>query len=162
MYKLLLDSDALIKILKAEFLDITVQNFDVITTKEVYDEVVTEGKKGFYQDADKIEKFVKDGKIGIIKTGYKKRKKPKQSFGAGETSVFQAYRKNSLIVTDDLSFTSYIRKEGMASISSAHLLFILFKKNKLSKSEAYYCLERLKPFIRKEVYEIIKNDLGGK
>ncbi len=160
MYKLLLDSDALIKISKADFLDKLVQNFDVIMTKDVYQESVTEGKKGFYQDADKIEKLVKEGHIVIIKA-INKRKKPKQSFGAGETSVFRAYRKNNLIVTDDLKFALYSKKENMQVISSVHLLVILFKKNKLSKNEAYVCLERLKPFIRKELYETVKKELGG-
>ena len=98
----------------------------------------------------------------VIKSeSYKNKKKPKQSFGAGEASIFHVYRKNSIIVTDDLSFASYIKKNGMQVISPAHLLVILFKKNKLSKSEAYNCLERLKPFIRKELYEIVKKDLGG-
>lgn len=150
----------MIKISKAEFLQITFQNFNVSITKEVYDEVVTEGKRGFYQDSYKIEKFINDRKIKVLKTCYK-RKKLKQSFGAGEISIFQAYRKNSLIVTDDLSFTSYIKKEGLSSISSAHLLIILFKKNRISKSEAYNCLERLKPFIRKELYGIVRKEIGG-
>ena len=163
MYKLLLDSDALIKISKADFLDQVAHNFYVCITKEVYEEAVSEGKKGFYEDADKIEKLAKTEKIKILKKkAYDKREKPKESFGRGEISIFQAYKKNILIVTDDLSFTSYLKKENISSLSSAHLLSILFKKNKLSKSEAYYCLERLKPFIRKDVYEIIKNDLGGK
>lgn len=160
MYKLLLDSDALIKISKAEFLEKATQNFSVSITKEVYDEVITEGKKRFYQDAYSVEKFVNDKKIEVLKKSYK-RKKLKQSFGAGETSIFQAYRKNSLIITDDLSFTSYIKKEGMTSISSAHLLVILFKKNKISKGEAYYSLEKLKPYIRREIFEIVRKEFGG-
>ena len=47
MYKLLFDSDALIKISKAEFLDVVAENFDVYITEEVYDETVKEGKKWF-------------------------------------------------------------------------------------------------------------------
>ena len=162
MYKLLLDSDALIKISKAEFLDAVAENFNVAVTEEVYYETVIEGKKGFYQDADNIDKLVQSGKIKIrIGRGYRKKKKPKQSFGIGEASVLQAYQKGSLIVTDDLSFTAYMEKEQIKSISSAHLLLALVKKKKVKKDKARYCLEKLRYLIRKEVYELIRKDIEG-
>ena len=161
MYKLLFDSDALIKISKADFADAVVENFEVIITEEVYEETVKEGKKGFYPDADKIEKLVQDNKIRIIKTHSKSKKKLKQIFGKGETSIYQAHKKNNLIVTDDLSFTLYMQKENIKTISSAHVLFMLVKKNKIKKDEAYICLEKLRPFIRKEVYKLVKDDIKG-
>ena len=160
MYKLLFDSDALIKISKAELIKIVVECFDVLITEEVYDETVKEGKKWFHPDADEIERLVKEGKIKILREEYyKRRKKPKQSFGLGETSVFQAYKKGNFVVTDDLSFLSYITKENIKNISPTHLLIILVKKGKLKKDEAYFYLEKLRPFIRKEVYELAKNDI---
>lgn len=158
MYKLLIDSDALIKISKAEFLDVLIESFYVLITEEIYDETVIEGKKGFHQDADKIDSLIKNNDIKILKRkNYTKR--PKQGFGRGEVSLYQAYKKDTLIVTDDLRFTSYIKKEHMKHLSSAHLLFVLFKKDKLKKDKAYYCLEKLKPFIRKELYELVKKDI---
>ena len=162
MYKLLFDSDALIKISKAGFLMVVAECFEVFITEEVYEETVKEGKKWFHPDADEIERLIKAGKIKVFKKKYyKKRKKPKQNFGLGETSVFQAYKKGSFIVTDDLSFSSYITKEKIKNISPTHLIFILVKKGNLQKGRAYSCLEKLRPFIRKEVYELIKNDIKG-
>ena len=162
MYKLLLDSDALIKISKAEFLDAAAENFDLSITEEVFEETVVQGKKGFYPDADKIERLIQDGEIKILKGSYrKKRESPKQSFGKGELSIFQAYSKGSLIVTDDFSFTSYLNKVHIKSVSSAHLLYVLVKKNKLKKDKVFDCLEKLKPFIRKEIYKLIKTDIEG-
>ena len=162
MYKLLADSDALIKISKAEFLDFVVENFQVLITGEVYKETVNEGKRGFYQDAYNIERLIKINKIKVLEgKSYKKNKKPKQNFGKGEESIFQARKKGILIVTDDLSFTLYAQKENIKSISSAHLVFILAKKGKLKKDKAYYFLEKLRPFIRKEIYELVKNDIQG-
>lgn len=163
MYKLLFDSDALIKVTKADILDKIVNTFKVFITEEVYNESVKEGKKGLYQDADKIENFVNNGKIKILKgISYKKNIKPDQSFGKGETSSFQAYKQNYLIATDDLSFTSYLHKRNIRTLSSAHLLIGLVRKNKLKKDEAYYCLDKLKPYIREEIYELVKSDIGGK
>ena len=162
MYKFLVDSDALIKISKAEFLDAVTENFDVFITEEIYEETIIEGKKGFYHDADDIERLIQNSKIKILKGGhYKKKEKSKPGFGRGELSILQAYKKDSLIVTDDLSFTSYMQKERIKSISSAHLLLALVKKDKMDKDKAYYHLERLKPFIRKDVYELVKNDFKG-
>lgn len=162
MYKLLMDSDALIKISKAGFLERVAENFEVMITKEVYGETVTEGRKGFYEDADKIDNLVKDGKIAIIKgEAYKNKPKPQQSFGLGEASIFQAYKKSRLIVTDDLSFNLYLKKEGIQSISSAHVLLLCFKNKKISKNETHIYLERLRTFIRKETYKNVKIDIGG-
>ena len=162
MYKLLFDSDALIKVSKAEFLDIVAENFCIFITKEVYDETVADGKKGLHKDADKIEQLIRDGKIKILKEAYHKKKLvAKQGFGRGELSVLQAYEKGRLIVTDDLSFTSYLQKEHAGSVSSVHLLLALVKKKKLKKDNAHYFLEKLKPYIRKEIYKLIKTDIEG-
>lgn len=66
-----------------------------------------------------------------------------------------------MIVTDDLSFKLYIQQENIKSVSSAHLISVLLNKNKIKKDKAYECLERLRPYIRKELYEIIKEDIKG-
>lgn len=161
MYKLLFDSDALIKASKADLLVAVAGCFDVLITEEVYDETVGEGKKGFHPDADRIANLVEDRKIKIIKRkDYAKNKGPKESFGEGEISVFKSYKKNRMIVTDDLRFSSYIEKENIKSISAAHLLLALVKKRKMQKNKAEYHLEKLKPHIRNDVYEMIKNDIG--
>ena len=157
MYKFLIDSDALIKISKAGFLGTLTENFDVLITKEIYEETVIEGKTGFYQDADKIESLVQNGKIKILKVRHKKNSN--LNFGKGELSILNIHKKDSLIITDDLRFTSYMQKENIKSVSSAHLLLTLVKKGKINKNKAYYYLEKLKPFIRKEVYKLVKNDI---
>ena len=162
MYKLLFDSDALIKVAKADFLDFTVNAFDVYITEEVYNETVEQGRKRLYEDADKIKNLIDAKKIFVIKSiRYTKKAKPKRSFGMGETSVFQAYKKDYLIVTDDLSFVFYLNEESIQNISSAHLLIALLKKGKIKKENAYHHLEKLKSLIRKEIYELIKNDMKG-
>ena len=162
MYKLLFDSDALIKASKADFLDAVAGSFNVLITDEVYNESVEEGKKGFHPDADKIENLVKGGKIQKLKRkDYAGSKGPKESFGIGEASVFRAYKKSRIIVTDDLGFSSYVNKENIKSVSSAHLLLLLVKKRQMQKSNAKYHLEKLRPYIRKNIYELVKKDIEG-
>lgn len=162
MYKLLFDSDALIKITKAELLHAVAKEFKVFITEEVYEEAVTEGKKRLYEDAEKIENSVKTGETKIIKNkDYIKKKKPSQNFGKGEASAFQAYSKNKIIISDDLNFVLYLQKEKIRNLSSAHLIPLLVKKGKLGKIEAHDCLGRLKPYIRKEIYNLVKKDIEG-
>ena len=162
MYKLLFDSDSLIKVTKAGFLENVVNSFKVYITDDVYNETVEEGIERFYEDADKIKNLADNKKISIIKRDkYVKITKPKQSFGKGEVSVSQVHKKDYLTVTDDLSFVSYLNNISIKNISSAHLITALVKKDKISKQEAYYYLENLKPLIRKEIYELVKKDIKG-
>ena len=88
------------------------------------------------------------------------KKELKQSFGKEEKSICKAYNKGSLVITDDLKFTSCIKRENIRSLSSAHLIYALVKKKKISKDNAHYCLEKLKPYIRKDLYKLIKKDVG--
>ena len=48
MYKLLFDSDALIKISKAGFFEPLADTFDVYATDDVYNEAVKQGREGLY------------------------------------------------------------------------------------------------------------------
>ena len=159
MYKLLFDSDALIKIAKIGLLSEVTGSFDVVITEEVYGEAVTEGKKRLYEDADEIENCINLGQIKV--TRKKHESKIDKTFGKGETSVLQAYDKGNIIMTDDLNFASYLLKENIRNLSSAHLIVILLKKKKLGINEANSFLERLKQYIRKELYNLVKSELKG-
>lgn len=162
MYKLLFDSDALIKVAKAEFLETTANVFQVCITDDVYHEAVEQGRRKLYEDADKIKGLIDAKKIFVIKSNkYAKEAKPRKSFGKGEISVFQAYKKNYLIVADDLSFVACLNDESIKNMSSAHVLMALLKKRKIGKEKAYYHLDKLKPLIRKETYELVKSDIKG-
>lgn len=162
MYKLLFDSDALIKAVKSGFLEHITNVFKVCITNEVYSEAVEKGRERFYVDADKIQNLIDGKNILIIKDNeYAKKPKPKQGFGKGEISVFQAYKEDYLIVSDDLRFVSYLNEIPIKNIASGHLIAALVKKGGISKVDAYYYLENLKPLIRKEIYEAIKNDIKG-
>ncbi|MBS3132001.1 hypothetical protein J4212_06210 [Candidatus Woesearchaeota archaeon] len=161
MYNVLVDSDALIKIPKAGFLHEITRNFKASITEDVHEEAVREGKSRLYQDADKIQDFVSQKKIIVIAANaYKRNKTPKKPFGKGETSLFQAYGKGKIIVTDDLSFIACLREEGMKWLSSPHLIIALVKGKSISRQKALYYADRLKPYIRKDVYEAVKNDIG--
>lgn len=159
MYKLLFDSDALIKSAKAGILEKIASELDVLITSEVYQETVEEGKKRLYEDAEKIEKLVKENKIKLTKSA-KNISIEGRILGKGEASVFHACQKNAIIVTDDLGFTSFLKDKNINVLSSVHIIIILFKTKKISKVQALQYLEKLKTFIRNELYNLVKNELG--
>lgn len=161
MYKLLIDSDSLIKLAKIGLLENVTKIFSVQITEEIFNETVTEGKKRLYEDANKIEKFITNGKIIVIKKKRKGRIPAKENFGAGELSIIDAKEKKHIIVTDDLSFTRYLQSNKIIPISSANLIISLKEKSILTKQQAFNYLERLKPHIRDEIYKNIANDLEG-
>ena len=102
---------------------------------------------------DKLEK--------IKRIEYEKKMKPEQNFGKGELSVFQAYRKGFVIMSDDLHFVSYLNETSIKNISPGQLLVGMVKKKIVNKEQAYDYLDQLKPLIRKEIYELVKKDLKG-
>ncbi len=56
--KILLDTDASIKLTKISIIEIVASGFDVILTEQVYKEQVTAGMKRNLPDAKRMEKLV--------------------------------------------------------------------------------------------------------
>ena len=162
MYKLLIDSDALIKLAKIGLLDDVTRAFNVEITEEICNETVMEGKKRLYEDADKIKEFVDSKRIVIIKDKMRKIKSLiKENLGSGELSIINSKKRGHIIVTDDFSFTKYLQIKKIIPISSANLIFALKEKSILTKQQAEDSLEKLKPYIRNDIYINVKNDMGG-
>ena len=117
MYKLLIDSDALIKLAKIGLLDDVTRAFNVEITEEICNETVMEGKKRLYEDADKIKEFVDSKRIVIIKDKMRKIKSLiKENLGSGELSIINSKKRGHIIVTDDFSFTKYLQSKKIIPI----------------------------------------------
>ena len=162
MYKLILDSDSLIKLTHAEMLNKICETFECITTTEVKRETVDEGKKRFYPDADIIEDLIKNQLIHIKDT--KRLIGAKPNLGLGEISVFSLSieLKNSLIVSDDQTFIKELEKQNINFLVPSDLIILLKRRNKINLAEAKYYLEKLKTFIRDDNYNKIKKELEEK
>ena len=65
MVKLILDADASIKLSKISLIVVLSNAFEIILTKEVYEEQVVVGLKKGYSDAKRVETLVKSKKIGV-------------------------------------------------------------------------------------------------
>jgi hypothetical protein len=63
--RILLDTDASIKLTKINLIEIVASGFDVILTEQVYKEQVIAGLKKNLPDAKIMEKLVLEGKITV-------------------------------------------------------------------------------------------------
>lgn len=103
MVKLILDADASIKLSKISLIVVLSNAFEIILTKEVYEEQVVVGLKKGYSDAKRVETLVKSKKIGVkeVESVYDDSK-----LGKGEKSVidFCLSVGVELVVSDDEAF----------------------------------------------------------
>ena len=167
MYKLIFDSDALIKLIKAKSPREIFKNFEAFIANEVYDECVTEGKKAFFEDAFAIESLVEEGLIKKIKI----KKDPKiqralkdENFGKGEVGSLYLYRniKADAICSDDERFLNFLDDNQINFIMPADLVVRLKEIKVISKEKTSRILDGLKPFIKESAYLKLKNQIGDK
>jgi len=158
-YNLILDSDALVKLTHSEIIFNVCKTFNCLITKEVEEEAVTEGKKRFYPDAFVIEKLIKNN---LLKVRVPKRKlKIKESLGKGEISVLKLHSspRKSVIISDDSAFIKHLESKNITFFVPSDLIILLKKLDKISLKEAMYFLDKMRVFIKEEVYNETKKEL---
>lgn len=159
MYKFILDSDALIKLTKAGLLEDVCRYYNCIITTEVKNETVDEGKRRLHNDALKIEYLINKKSLKIKDP--KKSRKTKESLGKGEMSTASLYfeGKNRIIVTDDSAFIKYLEENDIKFSIPADLILLMKVANKIDRKTALMYLEKMKDFIKEEVYSDVKKDI---
>ena len=159
MYKFVFDSDALIKLAKTGVLEEICRNYNCIITNEVKNESVDEGKKRMHEDALKIEEFINKKLLKVV--DLKRAEQIKENLGKGEISTINLYfqEKNSIVVTDDSAFIKYMEESNVRFAIPADIILLMKKSNKVDKKTALNYLDKIKGFIREEVYNDVKQDV---
>ena len=159
MYSFIFDADALIKLTQSELIIKVCESFNCFITTRVKEETVDEGKKRFYPDADIIEKLVKNKSLKIRDPN--KTIKIEEDFGAGELSTLSLYEdtRNHIIVSDDQHFINYLEKNNIDFIVPADVIILLKRFKKIGLEEGMHYLNKIRVFIREEVYTSVKKDL---
>lgn len=167
MYKLIFDADGLIKSTLANVIIHLCKKFKCFISSDVFNEVVIEGKKRFYEDAYVIEELIDRGLIHI-RNAEKEQKASllleNTSFGEGEIStLYLFYNLNAeAIVSDDEYFLQFLSRNNIHFIIPIDLIKILVEKKIINKREGSMALEKIKPFVKEEYYNKIKKTIGGK
>lgn len=159
MYKVIADVDGLIKLAKSGLLGNITKHIQIIISQQVYMEAVESGKERLYEDAYIIDSFVEKGDIQLVKSSAKE----EGDLSVGELSSLRLYKKGTapLILSDDRKFLNILERHGIPFIMPTDLIAVLAKHRKLDKQEAVKGLQKIKGFVRDDVYLAALNYIGG-
>lgn len=159
-HKFIIDADSLIKLTKASIIKKMCKNFNCSITKEVYEEVVTQGKERLYQDAFKIEKLVQNKSIKLNKTKPKEME-VRKTLDEGEKSIYLLHKssKNTMLVSDDNTFLNFLKEEEEKFTTPTRLITLLKSLNIIDSKQALVYLNKMKPYIKSKTYLMVKETL---
>lgn len=164
MTKLVFDSDGLIKLTKADCLQILLEHFTCSITKEVYEETALKGMERLYDDAFQIEELVKNGRLNVEKAKNNKHVQQiliNSGLGKGEASSLHLFFNINAkaIISDDRAFLNLLGQNNIPFIIPADMIIRLFELKLISKDDAIDALNKLKPYVNKDNYNNAKENL---
>jgi hypothetical protein len=162
--RVVLDSDGLIKLAKAGALERVVDAWTCLVPRAVYVETVERGLEAAYPDALAIREALPSSAVrprtrhpraALLLEG-------KRGLGRGEQEALHLFlaARADVIVTDDAAFVAMLARAGLSYLLPALVLVRLTREGRLEPGEALDSLERLRPFIRGEVYRATRDDLA--
>lgn len=159
----MLDSDGLIKLAKAGVLERVVEAWTCLVPRVVYIETVERGLEAAYPDALVISRALPSA---AVRSGARHPRaagllQGNRGLGRGEQEALHLFfaARGDAIVTDDAVFVGVLARAGLPYLVPALVLVRLAREQRLERAEALDCLERMRPFIRAEVYRAARDDL---
>lgn len=163
--KVVLDSDGLIKLAKAGVLDRVVSAWECFVPRAVYAETVERGARSGYPDAFIIRQALLPSHVRphVRNPQAAALLQRKRGLGRGERDALHLFcaAGADAIITDDLSFTTFLEHANLDCLPPALVLVQLANEGQLSSKRALEALERMRPFIRSAVYRAAMNDLSS-
>jgi len=160
------DSDALIKLTRAGAKEAVTAAVDAVVSPEVEKEAVEEGKEGGFPDAFEIERNLKKGLLKVIKAPKAKETEviiKKLGLKGGEAGIFRLFKagKCKAIASDDQKFLDLLAALNVPFITPSALIIYAWKKGKIDKKTCFRLLEKLRPMISEEEYQLAIIELKG-
>ncbi len=155
--KIVMDSDALIKLTKTSVKDLIASNFELCIPLEVEKEAVNEGKLRGYPDALVIAENIGSGKLKVAETRRLEtieRLINSLDLLGGEADSIRLFKQGGYeaIASDDSRFIDLIEGLGIPYVTPGTLLIYLWKIKAVSKEETRRRLDKLREFISSEEY----------
>ena len=157
--KIIMDSDCLIKLTKAEAKEVVVRHLDVYIPSSIKSETVDLGIKNNYPDALIIQENVLKGKLKV--------KKPKVKaimFKGGEAEVYSLYIDGGFsgIASDDSKFLKKLETLKVNFLTPVSCIIYCHLNNGVSLKKTRELIENMKPYISVEEYSGAVLYLEGK
>ncbi len=159
MYKIVFDSDALIKLVKSGLDDEILGKVVACIPEQVFEETVVEGKKGHHADAAVIESFINEGLI----RKYKTKSRSSGNLGKGELATRDLYGKirANAIITDDGAFIRELIEGNVRFLTTGAFIVFSFEKGFISRKLAEDYLSKLRGQIGEKQFGYFKKQLEG-
>lgn len=161
-----MDSDTLIKLTKAGAKEVVATATDVVVPPAVEREAVAEGKEGQFPDAFEIERNLRKGLIRVVgapKAEETETMVEELGLRGGEADVFRLFRAGRCrgIASDDQKFLDLIAALNIPFATPSALIVYAWKKGRIDKRTCFRLLEKLRPTISEEEYQLAIIELKG-
>ncbi len=166
MYHIVFDSDGLLKIYKAGFLNVVTVGHVCSLPEEVFRETVVAARRAHTDEAKVFEELIHSGRLHRRSLARSARAERllglSQALGSGERGALRLFfrEKADVIITDDRAFLNVLVRNRVPSMTPASLLIDLRRAGKIAREDAQAAAERLRPYIRRGVYESLIERLG--
>ncbi len=143
MKPLILNTSSSLFFTKIGLLREVVEQFEVITTKEIYDEIF-EGIEIGYRDARIVMQFIEDKKIKIITAKNTEKIEHEFKIKKEDASVIAlAQEKESFLATEDRQIEKICIAMGIPIINAAAMVFLFWNRKKYTNTQAILLLDLL-------------------
>jgi rRNA maturation endonuclease Nob1 len=154
--RLVIDSDALIKLTKAGAKEVVLNNIKAYIPPSVMNE--TTGEKEKFPDALKIYENINKGLLKVKKPD---RSSFVKSLGikGGEAEVLMLHDSLSAISSDDGKFLNLLENLNIPYLTPASIIIYLLKKKVIKEEEAKKYLMNLKEMVSDEEYHLAMDEV---
>jgi len=164
-FRVVLDSDGLIKLTKAGILEVVVRAWTCLIPQAVWAETVEREIKAAYSDALAIHEAIHRSMVQprIRHPRATALLAQKHGLGQGEQEALHLFfrARADAIVSDDVAFLTVLSRAGVRYMPPPLVLVQLARERHLEPQAALEGLERMRRFIRPEVYRAARSDLEG-
>jgi hypothetical protein len=158
---LILDTDALLKLVRAGAKEAMASAFDVALPPAVYREAVDQGAG--HADAELVAADVRSGRMSV-------RAEPGDAMedallpDGGEREVLRLYlslrtAEPGALASDDERFLRRLRSLGVTALTPGTVLVLMVRRGAMARDEALACLDRLRSSIGTAQYEMCRGAL---
>jgi predicted nucleic acid-binding protein len=163
VFRVVVDSDGLIKLAKADILKVMLKAWDCLIPQAVYDETVERGIRAAYPDALAIREALQPQTVRRLVRHPRATMllQRKRSLGQGEQEALHLFfrARADTIISDDAAFVTLLDQAGVSYLPPALVLTELVHQQQLELRAALEGLERMRTLIRPETYRMTRSDL---
>lgn len=160
--KIVMDSDCLVKLVKAGAKEAVVSSMTVHITPLVKKETVDEGRNNNFPDAELIHENIGSGKLTIVKSPAQRSATVTAIKGEMETAALFKRGGYDAIASDDRRFLRKLEAANIPYLTPAACVAHVYLSGKIERKGALALLEALRPLISREEYAVTKIYLEAK